>query len=152
LTSPVHAWNSLGHKVVAEIAWRQLKPEQRQAIVAVLREHPRFEVDFTAKMELSAEKGDKAIKDHWIFQHAAAWPETIRKTTEVHKPWRYIDLPVFLDSDDLQAFADNLPANISTVYPGKVPIDEYNVVQAIQHHETLIRSNAAPAVKAVAYC
>jgi len=30
LTPTVYAWNSLGHKVVAEIAWQQLNPKQRQ--------------------------------------------------------------------------------------------------------------------------
>src|SRR3954452_9058931 len=76
------AWNSLGHKAVAEIAWRQLDPGQRQAIVDTLRRHPRFDVDFQAKMEDSAAKGDKATQDHWIFQHAATWPDENRKNKE----------------------------------------------------------------------
>ena len=43
-----YAWNALGHKVVAEIAWRQLEPKQRQSIVDTLRRHPRFDADFAA--------------------------------------------------------------------------------------------------------
>jgi hypothetical protein len=43
------AWNALGHKVVAEIAWRQLSPEQRNTIVETLRRHPRFDADFAGK-------------------------------------------------------------------------------------------------------
>jgi hypothetical protein len=36
-TLPAHAWNALGHKVVAEIAWQDLTPEKRQEIVHTLR-------------------------------------------------------------------------------------------------------------------
>ena len=95
------AWNSLGHKVVAEIAWRQLSAEQRQSIVDTLRRHPRFDADFVAKMDDDAAKGDKATQDHWIFQHAATWPDVIRKNKEHDRPeWHYIDLPQFLDESD----------------------------------------------------
>jgi hypothetical protein len=48
IVSPAAAWNSLGHKVVAEIAWQQLDPATRQAIVDTLRRHPRFDTDFQA--------------------------------------------------------------------------------------------------------
>src|SRR5438128_2435235 len=47
---PALAWNSLGHKVVAEIAWRELEPGKRQGIVDVLRRHPRLDADFAGKM------------------------------------------------------------------------------------------------------
>src|SRR6478752_4099266 len=46
---PAQAWNSLGHKAVAEIAWQQLEPSERQAIVDILRRHPTFATDFQAK-------------------------------------------------------------------------------------------------------
>src|SRR3954447_4680749 len=92
--SPAFAWNSLGHKVVAEIAWRQLDAPARQTIVDTLRRHPRFDTDFVAKMEDSAAKGDKATQDHWIFQHAATWPDQIHKNKEYDRPlWHYIDIP-----------------------------------------------------------
>ena len=77
LASQAFAWNSLGHKVVAELAWQQLKPEQRKSIVEVLRRHPRFDRDFAQKMDDNALTGDKAIEDHWIFLHAATWPDII---------------------------------------------------------------------------
>src|SRR3954447_7379796 len=81
-TSPAAAWNSLGHKAVAEIAWQQLEPSERQAIVDVLRRHPTFAADFQVKMddEPNVAKGDKAIQDHWIFLQAATWPDLIRKS------------------------------------------------------------------------
>jgi rRNA maturation endonuclease Nob1 len=33
ISSSAFVWNSLGHKVVAEIAWQQLEPAQCQSIV-----------------------------------------------------------------------------------------------------------------------
>src|SRR3954453_12656003 len=90
-STPADAWNSHGHKVVAEIAWRQLDPATRQSIVDTLRRHPRFDTDFAAKMDDDAVKGDKEIQDHWIFQHAATWPDLIRKNKQYDRPeWHYI--------------------------------------------------------------
>src|SRR6478736_3125860 len=82
---PTHlfAWSALGHKTVAEIAWRQLDPATRQTIVDTIRRNPRFDKDFVGKMDDKALTGDKAIEDHWIFQFAATWPDVIRKQKEV---------------------------------------------------------------------
>src|SRR5262245_5353554 len=89
---PLHAWNSTGHKVVAEIAWQQLDDEQHKEIVDTLRRHPRFDADFVSKMEDDAAKGDKATQDHWIFLQAATWPDIIRRKTDLDRPiWHYID-------------------------------------------------------------
>ena len=76
--SNAFAWNNLGHKVVAEIAWQQLTPAQRQSIVDTLRRHPRFDADFVAKMEDDVQGSSKEKQDHWIFQHAATWPDLAR--------------------------------------------------------------------------
>src|SRR5262245_17526174 len=84
--SPAYAWNSLGHKAVAEIAWRQLDAPTRQNIVDTLRRHPRFDSDFVARMDDDAIKSDKATQDHWIFQQAATWPDIIRKNKTYDRP------------------------------------------------------------------
>jgi hypothetical protein len=39
-SASVFAWNALGHKIVAEIAWRELDAVARQSIVDNLRRHP----------------------------------------------------------------------------------------------------------------
>jgi S1/P1 Nuclease len=151
--SSAQAWNSLGHKVVAEIAWQQLDEPTRQSIVDVIRRHPRFDTDFVAKMEDAAVQGDKAAQDHWIFQQAATWPDIIRKNKTYDRPeWHYIDIPQFLDPSDQMAFAKRLPVNISTDYPGKTPRDKFNVVQAIAFCRSTLRSKAGPDIKAQAYC
>src|SRR3954471_13871293 len=147
------AWNSLGHKTVAEIAWRQLDPATRQSIVDTLRRHPRFDKDFSGRMDDKALAGDKAIEDHWIFQQAATWPDIIRKQKELDRPnWHYIDIPFFLNPSDRQAFAGRLPVNIATEFPTQVPSEKYNVLQALAYCEATLKGNAGPANKAVAYC
>jgi S1/P1 Nuclease len=151
--SPAIAWNSLGHKVVAEIAWQQLDEPARQSIVDTLRRHPRFDTDFVAKMDDDAANGDKEKQDHWIFQQAATWPDIIRKNKTYDRPdWHYIDIPQYLDPSDRAAFDKRLPVNISTEYPGRTPIDKMNVLQAIQHCRKALSGKAGPDVKAVAYC
>jgi hypothetical protein len=156
--SEVRAWNALGHKVVAEIAWRQLKPAERQPIVDTLRRHPRFDADFVAKMEDDAAKGGKDVQDHWIFLHAATWPDVARNIPGEDKKkydrptWHYINLPLFLDPGDQQALAGRLRANISTEYPTRTPPADYNVIQAIAYCRATIAGKAGPGVKALAYC
>jgi hypothetical protein len=151
--SPALAWNSTGHKVVAEIAWQQLDSQQRQSIVEIIRRLPRFDTDFVGKMEDDAAKGDKATQVHWIFLNAAAWPDEIRKKKDLDRPtWHYIDLPLFLDESDKQALAKRLPVNISTDYPPKVPLDKMNILQALQHCQKTLTGKAGPEVKAAAYC
>jgi hypothetical protein len=153
VSCPAFAWNSLGHKVVAEIAWQQLEPEQRQKIIDLLRRHPRFDTDFAAKMEDASQSGDKATQDHWIFQHAATWPDVIRKNKDFDRPtWHYIDLPIYLNDSDQKAFAGRLPVNISADYPTKLRNEQYNVLQAFAYCKATLRSNAAPGVKAIACC
>jgi hypothetical protein len=156
--TPAYAWNALGHKVIAEIAWRELDPPTRQQIVDTLRRHPRFDKDFAAQMEEAADRGDKATQDHWIFQHAATWPDIARgiKGEEQkkfdHPVWHYIDFPLYASDQDRLAFKGKVPVNLSTEYPGTTPRDEYNVLQAIQDSQAVIKSEAGAEAKAVAYC
>jgi hypothetical protein len=153
LAVPAQAWNSLGHKAVAEIAWQQLDPPTRQQIVDTLRRHPRFDVDFQAKMEDSAAKGDKSTQDHWIFQHAATWPDEIRKNKEYDRPsWHYINLPLFLDPSDRTAMRGKSPVNLSAEYPTSLDNRKYNAIQAIVWSRAALASKAGPDVKAIAYC
>lgn len=76
VTSPTFAWNSFGHRCVAEIARQQLEAPTRQQIVDTLRRHPRFVEDFAGKMPDDIAKADQATQDRWIFLQAATWPDT----------------------------------------------------------------------------
>jgi hypothetical protein len=152
-TGQTLGWNALGHKVIAEIAWRQIDRPTRNTIVDAIRRNPRFDADFVSQMDDDAAKGDRATQDQWIFQQAATWPDIIRGNKEYDKPvWHYIDLPVFLDTSDRTAFAGRLPVNVSMEYPTTLAPDKFNVVQAIGYCRETIRGNASPEIKGVAYC
>lgn len=153
VATDVRAWNALGHKTIAEIAWRQLTPAERQPIVDALRRHPRFDSDFIPKMEDDAARGNKDVQDHWIFLHAATWPDLIRDNKELDRPaWHYINLPVFVSPSDRQALRGKIKANASFEFPGTTPREEYNVVQAIALCEDSLRKSSDPKVKGMAYC
>ena len=107
----------------------------------------------TSKAKMEDTATDKASQDHWIFQQAATWPDIIRKNKTYDRPeWHYIDIPQYLDPSDQMAFDKRLPVNIATDYPGKVPRDKYNVVQAIAYCRETLKGKAGPDVKAAAYC
>src|SRR5688572_19032581 len=72
---PVHAFNALGHKTIAALAWDELPPATRAHIVATLRRHPRFDDDFSRRQPAGLAEADE---DEWIFQHAATWPDLAR--------------------------------------------------------------------------
>lgn len=115
--SPAQAWNALGHKVVADIAWQQLDEAKRADIVAILRRHPRFDQDFVRDMP----EGDQ---DGWIFQHAATWPDQIRGDREYDMPtWHYVDFPLFVgDKRQVDFTLSTKPHGVSA---------QWNVLQAV---------------------
>jgi len=143
---PAFAWNALGHKVIAEIAWQRLDKSTRQEIVDTLYRHPRFAEDFVKQMPADVASADKATQDHWVFQQAATWPDLIRGNKEYDQPiWHYVDFPYFVGKRPV-------PFNLSMKYPTSIPPNEYNVAQATKHSLAAIKSDAGPDVKAVAYC
>ena len=140
---PAAAWNPLGHKVVCEIAWQQLEPETRKQIADTLKRHPRFAEDFAPQMP--AEETDR-----WIFWQAGFWPDIARGIPEevrdqYNKPtWHYVDHPVFLGPERPVDF------NLDTAPSGSDA--NWNVYQATRHSSEIIKSDAPPQEKAVAYC
>lgn len=79
-SSPLFAWNSVGHRVIAQIAYDQLTPiakEKVDALTAVL---------FHSKYPEAR------------FLKAATWPDSIRKQMPQYTSWHYIDLPFVKDN------------------------------------------------------
>jgi S1/P1 nuclease len=143
LQSQALAWNGLGHKVVAEIAWQQLVPQARQQIVDTIRRHPAFDRDFAKDLP----EDDKAVQDHWIFQQAATWPDIARKTEYDRPSWHYIDVPLFTDGERQVTF------NLLMDYPTQVAIKDYNIAQATKHCQAVIADHGTGAdAKALANC
>jgi hypothetical protein len=144
--TPAHAWNALGHRVVADIAWEQLTPERRKEIVDILRRHPRFDDDFAKEMPRDVEE------DRWIFQQAAVWPDIARgfKGEDLkrynHPTWHYVNVPVFVGAER------QIAANCSMEYPTPLDQSQWNVAQAVKHCRLTLTSSASPQDKALAIC
>jgi hypothetical protein len=144
--APVYAWNAVGHKVIAEIAWQQFDESTRKQIVATLREHPRFTEDFAPR----APRGDD--EGRWIFQHAAVWPETlvelppdVRAKFE-HPTWRHVRFPLVVG--DVAPAAEAL----GMTHPSAAPFNEWNAVEATKYCLSILTSDKTrPESKALAY-
>ena len=67
---PLPAWNHVGHKAIAGLAWERLTPAAREGVERLLRAHPDFE-----KLSAGASQRDKV---RLAFINAAYWPDTIR--------------------------------------------------------------------------
>jgi hypothetical protein len=66
------AWNNVGHRTIAELAWRKLSSEERRAATALLKQHPHYR-DF-----LIADVPKGVSADEWAFLTAAIWPDWVR--------------------------------------------------------------------------
>lgn len=140
LSAPAQAWNALGHKVIADIAWQELTPERRQEIVAIIRRHPRFDKDF------------QDLESDWdTFCHAATWPDIARgirgpeREKYDHPIWHYVNFPFTVDG--FPAPKRNLSSN-----PKDNKAIAWNVMQATAFCQSVIASDAPPKEKALAYC
>ena len=137
------AWNGTGHEAVAQVAWDQLSPAQRQAVCGVLRHHPRYQKDLMADLAPGEDPDEHA------FRVAATWPDIVKsplnplERTEDHKPWHYVDYPY--DSDGK---AGPMPAER---WDGHA--EPANLLQAMQLVTAQLRDPAtAPARRAIDLC
>ena len=135
-TQSAVAWNGHGHRVIASIAFQELEPAPRLALADRIRNHPRFDADFAAKMPAEVKNGDDQMQAEWIFQQAACWPDRTRslkgKDRKLfhHSTWHYINRPLYLRPGDKAAIGP-LKLNLSTNPPDK-QVEKMNVVQAIE--------------------
>ncbi|MBC7807445.1 MAG: S1/P1 nuclease [Akkermansiaceae bacterium] len=92
------AWGEVGHKVVARIAWNNMKPDTRAKLISLLNDAPK-DADLASLRPsgLSEEDANRAL-----FEAAACWPDIVRaqktdaeKTRRAkyhHSPWHYYDV------------------------------------------------------------
>ncbi len=95
--------------VVAELAYQQLGPEQRQTIHAILRQHPHWDE------YLVADRPDNVPEEQWAFWRAATWSDWVKHHHEqFSKPhWHYVDFP-FVPSGSAER-ADQHPPQQETI-------------------------------------
>jgi hypothetical protein len=89
---PAYAWDELGHRVVARIAWDRMTPQARAAAVRLLMSAPAG----AGLRELMPAAGSDDERGRELFVMAAVWPDLIRSRTHpgnrfAHSDWHYVD-------------------------------------------------------------
>ncbi|HET7228858.1 MAG TPA: S1/P1 nuclease [Longimicrobium sp.] len=92
MSRPAYAWDELGHRVVARIAWDRMTPQARANAVRLLMAAPRN----TGLGALMPAGGSEDERGRELFVMAAVWPDIIRGRTHVgnayaHGDWHYVN-------------------------------------------------------------
>lgn len=94
LTS-VFAWDDVGHKTIAYIAWQKMSPQAREQAIKILRSAPE-DSDIAAFFMQDAR--DLATRQQDYFMLTATWADIVRdREFKVrykkyhHGPWHYLD-------------------------------------------------------------
>lgn len=72
MVRPSGAWSSLGHKAVAELAWREMSAAERREVAGLLKHHPHYNLLLAVDLPRGVDP------DEWAFLNAATWPDLIR--------------------------------------------------------------------------
>jgi hypothetical protein len=138
---PVPAWDDVGHKITAYIAWQRMTPAVREKVIKILREAPE-DSQLPAFYQSYGSQTD-ASRKLAFFMVSATWPDIIRDRDFAtrykkyhHSNWHYSD--TFWTSKD-----------------GKfelVPEPEQNgkAMEKLVEFDKLLRSNASDEEKAIA--
>nr|PZN89729.1 MAG: hypothetical protein DIU52_11745 [bacterium] len=87
LPAPLHAWDDVGHRVVARIAWESLSPAARAQAAALLLAAPE---DSGLPALLPADGRPLEVRERELFEAAACWADWIR---DPERPARRYDRP-----------------------------------------------------------
>ncbi|HEX6040511.1 S1/P1 nuclease [Longimicrobium sp.] len=91
-STPAHAWDELGHRVVARIAWDHMTPAARQNAVRLLQAAP----PASGIAELMPQTGTMEERQREWFVWAAVWADMIRDRDHAgaryaHADWHYVN-------------------------------------------------------------
>jgi hypothetical protein len=91
-STPAHAWDELGHRVVARIAWDHMTPATRQNAIRLLQSAP----PGSGIAELMPQTGTMEERQREWFIHTAVWADMIRDrnhagTRYAHADWHYVN-------------------------------------------------------------
>jgi hypothetical protein len=144
LVSPARAWIDSGHKIISMIAWDELTPKTKAAVLEILKAHPRYEKDLLANAPEGA-AGEEI--DRHVFASAAVWPDLVRlqshpmRAVYNHPAWHYIDIPIVMDNQPV-------PKHSPSTQPGP-----HDVIEALKKVTgDITDAKLSPADKAIALC
>ena len=91
--TPVHAWDEVGHKVVARIAWDHMTPRAREQAVALLMAAPQ---DAGIRALMPGDGRPIADRQRDLFVNTSVWADLIRSRTHpgsryAHSDWHYVN-------------------------------------------------------------
>jgi hypothetical protein len=71
---PAHAWDAVGHQVIARIAWETMSPQARAAAAAILSNAP----EGSGLLEMVPARGKAEARRRAFFVEASTWPDVVR--------------------------------------------------------------------------
>jgi hypothetical protein len=144
--SHASAWNSIGHMVVAKLAYDQLDAKRQVALYKLLKNHPHYKEFLAAGRPAEIEN-----EVEWVVLRSAVWPDWIRPrgkndkrgvSTYHRAEEHYVTNPFIDPKDEKLFFAKKL-----------VGTDGASIVTALkQRSNDLKTKNASLEDKAVAAC
>lgn len=143
---PAQAWNSVGHMVVAKLAYDELGEKHQLAVYRLLKTHPHFK-DFLA----AARPKEIENEAEWVFLRSSYWSDWIRPrkrdgrgdVSKYHRGEEHYVNIALIDPKDAKFFA------------GKTLIDPDlpNIVTALKTRSNEIKTRTmASEDRAVAFC
>jgi len=152
------AWHDRGHRATAHIAWDAMGAPLRGRVIAVLRQHPRFETDFLSHVPGELDPADNAALGRWLLGQASIWPDLIQALDRDiqqqynRSRWHYINRVVWLTDEDEKRLANGLDHNMATAFEPPLRRD-MNLIQALKGNLAIWHdAGASDADKAVALC
>lgn len=153
-----YGWHAAGHKATAVIAFELLDGDQRDSIITILEQHPRFREDFAANMPPRITNGGSDTRGRWLLEQAAVWPDLVKTLDEAiqdeynQSRWHYINIPVWLTGEEEAALSGRLNHNMETQFSPLMD-SSLNAVQALRGNLAIWHDErSADADKAVALC
>ena len=151
---PAFGWNYTGHRMIATIAYDELKPEVRAKVDAILRAHPRYEKDLLGEIPQGYDRPER-----FAFAMSASWPDIIRSQSNPmhltpHRPmWHFINVPFTLPNSPPAAPATVPASDAPAATQPASAQGPRDVVEAIaKNRDDLRNPNLPDAQKAVAIC
>ncbi|HEX2639494.1 MAG TPA: S1/P1 nuclease [Pyrinomonadaceae bacterium] len=93
---PARAWDDVGHKIAAYIAWQQMTPAVRERVIKILLAAPE-DAQLSTFYVQSGGRSDETLKREF-FMLAATWPDIVRERSFAnrykkyhHSNWHYSD-------------------------------------------------------------
>jgi len=139
--APSLAWDETGHKITAYIAWQQMTPEVRAAVIKILRSAPEDAQLSTFYMPYGSQTDEARKRDFFVM--VSTWADIIkdknfdsRYKKYNHSNWHYFDTLWMLKDGKVEFL--------------KTPDETGHLMEKLADFDKLLRSAAPDAEKAIA--